>query len=287
MIPAQLLADIRKHHNLTPGAAKGSSFSRSMPVTASERPKFKSTGEGIENLEPTHEKEDAYDEDKSSHIKIADEEDDSGEEQIASALFVPHKTPHESPDRSRDGVQNIPRANEKRVANDADSQQWLEEHQVPSCALDNTYSSKDVLYRPSPPPALPQQPNVFPGSEKPISGRQDVSEVEKDSHDEDKHMIEGLNDDLGTTPTGCFKPSSQVPTEDKFRLHDHQQKPQQPLEAIELIPYRHQVGGHTTMWRFSKRAVCKQLNNRENEFYERVERYHPLLLDFLPRYAFS
>jgi hypothetical protein len=30
--------------------------------------------------------------------------------------------------------------------------------------------------------------------------------------------------------------------------------------------------------------VCKQLNNRENEFYERIERRHPEMLMFLPRY---
>jgi hypothetical protein len=286
-IPAQLLADIRKHHNLTPGAAKGSSFSRSIPVTASERPKFKSTGEGIGSLESTHEDQDAYDEAKSSHIKIADEEDDSGEEQIASALFVPHKTPQESPERSRDRLQSIPRANEQRLANDANSQQWLEEHTVPSRVLDKTYSAQeDAIYRPSPSLTLPQQPKMFPDSDKPISGPRDVSEIEKDYHDEGSHTTEGLNDDLDITPTGSFKPGSQVPSDDKPRLHDHQQKPKQPLEAIELIPYRHQVGGHTTMWRFSKRAVCKQLNNRENEFYERVERYHPLLLEFLPRYVY-
>jgi len=29
--------------------------------------------------------------------------------------------------------------------------------------------------------------------------------------------------------------------------------------------------------------VCKQLNNRENEFYETIERYHRDLLPFLPR----
>jgi hypothetical protein len=41
------------------------------------------------------------------------------------------------------------------------------------------------------------------------------------------------------------------------------------------------------VYRFSRRAVCKQLNNRENVFYETVERYHPELLDFMPRYAYS
>ena len=55
------------------------------------------------------------------------------------------------------------------------------------------------------------------------------------------------------------------------------------LEAVELKPYDHQVGGHSTVYRFSRRAVCKQLNNRENEFYETIERTHAELLHFLPR----
>jgi hypothetical protein len=67
--------------------------------------------------------------------------------------------------------------------------------------------------------------------------------------------------------------------------HEHQVKPKEPLDAIELIPYKHQVGGHTTIWRFSKRAVCKKLNNSENKFYEIVERDHPELLAFLPRFV--
>ncbi|KAI5291945.1 hypothetical protein KEM52_006731 [Ascosphaera acerosa] len=57
-----------------------------------------------------------------------------------------------------------------------------------------------------------------------------------------------------------------------------------PIGAVELKPYKHQVGGHTTVFRFSRRAICKQLNNRENIFYERIERRHPELLVFLPRY---
>ena len=56
-----------------------------------------------------------------------------------------------------------------------------------------------------------------------------------------------------------------------------------PLAAVELKPYDHQVGGHSTVYRFSRRAVCKQLNNRENEFYETIERTHAELLRFLPR----
>lgn len=54
--------------------------------------------------------------------------------------------------------------------------------------------------------------------------------------------------------------------------------------AVTLAPYKHQVGGHSTIFRFSRRAVCKQLNNQENEFYERVELSHPDMLKFMPRY---
>ena len=38
------------------------------------------------------------------------------------------------------------------------------------------------------------------------------------------------------------------------------------------------------MFRFSRRAVCKLLTSRENQFYESVEREHPALLSFVPQY---
>lgn len=57
----------------------------------------------------------------------------------------------------------------------------------------------------------------------------------------------------------------------------------QPPQAIELNPFNHQVGGHTALYRISRHAVCKKLNNRENKFYETVEQFHPELLDFMPR----
>ena len=63
-------------------------------------------------------------------------------------------------------------------------------------------------------------------------------------------------------------------------VHRHQPA----LGAVELKPFNHQVGGHSTVYSFSRQAVCKQLNSRENEFYETVEKFHPELLDFLPRY---
>ncbi|KAL6298743.1 hypothetical protein BKA93DRAFT_820220 [Sparassis latifolia] len=56
------------------------------------------------------------------------------------------------------------------------------------------------------------------------------------------------------------------------------------LPHIPLRPFRNQVGGHSAIYKFTKRAVCKPLVSRENLFYEAVEREAPPLLDFIPRY---
>ena len=58
----------------------------------------------------------------------------------------------------------------------------------------------------------------------------------------------------------------------------------EPPAVVQLQPYHNQVGGHNSIFQFSKRAVCKPLVGRENEFYEAVEREHPVLLAFIPQY---
>lgn len=54
--------------------------------------------------------------------------------------------------------------------------------------------------------------------------------------------------------------------------------------SVELTPFRHRVGGHTAIFRFSKRAVCKVLINQEDRWYEAVELRHDELLKFMPKY---
>lgn len=54
--------------------------------------------------------------------------------------------------------------------------------------------------------------------------------------------------------------------------------------TVELRPFKNKVGGHTAIFRFSKKAVCKALVNRENVWYEAVERKHLNLLKFMPKY---
>ncbi|OLL27069.1 putative inositol polyphosphate kinase, partial [Neolecta irregularis DAH-3] len=56
------------------------------------------------------------------------------------------------------------------------------------------------------------------------------------------------------------------------------------LASHDISPFESQVGGHTALFRFSRRAVCKPLAKRENEFYEIVEGRHRELLPFIPRY---
>ena len=101
-----------------------------------------------------------------------------------------------------------------------------------------------------------------------------ASETEFESGEEDILREEG--NDGETTPTTETQPPKYANRRRKSTLG-------QP-KAVVLDPYSHQVGGHSTMFRFSRQAVCKQLNNRENEFYERIEVRHPELLRFLPRY---
>lgn len=60
-------------------------------------------------------------------------------------------------------------------------------------------------------------------------------------------------------------------------------KPKYPL-AVELKPFKHKVGGHTAIFKFSEQAVCKVLLKRENIWYESIETYHEELLKFMPKY---
>ncbi|KAK9762743.1 inositol polyphosphate kinase kcs1, variant 2 [Basidiobolus ranarum] len=62
--------------------------------------------------------------------------------------------------------------------------------------------------------------------------------------------------------------------------------PDEPLysTSISLLPYRNQVGGHTPLLRFSRKALCKPLNVHERDFYEHIETHHPELLPFTAKY---
>ncbi|KAH7320809.1 hypothetical protein B0I35DRAFT_407848 [Stachybotrys elegans] len=189
------------------------------------------------------------------------EADESGEEKISSAVFLPHNDlPDSRPDDNKCAEPS--RARHRRSSSQAsNAHPWLVKADEPEPEIqdEDEEGVRDFVPR-----------------EKLQSSAQQVSCMDR----ADEAVVE---DDFEVKHPTASSTSRKV-TKHEDHVHDHQHQERQPVEAIELIPYKHQVGGHTTLWRFSRRAVCKQLNNRENEFYETIERYHRELLPFLPRY---
>lgn len=275
-MPPSLLADIRKHHNLTPGGQKGSSFSGSIPVPESERTQ-KTMTERQAAQESTEAEDDSYDELKLSHVKSMDEGNDSGEEQVFSALFVPHQTTHQAAERAAHGYESDVRLPPAQSSVEETTQQWFEEHTISSREVEEKNLVEDKTA--TTPSQLEARPSLVKQGTLPASEDGQNIVVEDDHDSTGTHATEHLHAALDT-----LKTKEPLANDHGQYVHDHQLEEAEPLYAIELKPYRHQVGGHTTMWKFSKRAVCKQLNNRENEIYERIEHYHPKLLKFMPRY---
>lgn len=129
--------------------------------------------------------------------------------------------------------------------------------------------------------------------EKRKEGINEPSEYNKDCEDVGSIMDlmvspvpSGLSlDDVLTTPYIDDYSSTSDDSDDVLETHSFSDyHPGYSPGVVELKPYKHQVGGHHTLFRFSKRAVCKPLVKRENEFYEAVELLHRDLLAFMPRY---
>ena len=194
------------------------------------------------------------------------EGDESGEEKISSAVFVPHHELSEARAHGRDASSIVGATGQRpRSLSQDEAHPWLVKADEPEPEISDDEEGKTGRL------------SHYRSRESLVSSRSDFAPDMSDDL-----AVEGeyeINNQLAQ----ALARSGVQHLED--HVHDHDQNIRQPLEAIELIPYKHQVGGHTTLWRFSRRAVCKQLNNRENEFYETIERYHRDLLSFLPRYV--
>jgi hypothetical protein len=275
-IPLRLLEEIRSFGNLTPGADRGTS---SLPTSAAE--KFEKTRATSEAPGITDYFQGRGDRQRES--SPGSEEDESEKEQIASALYYPHRqiqSPVQTPGKEErrkaesEGIQKGKLIGTGRVPTGWSTDEAVKTPEEVEISL-QSQDTNQCLHGDMPPAApFPQE------AEKPSSPELTTSVgSDYDSLVESSHSVAGdessATDDIGTTPTATpRRKESKPPTP----------QPPAPLGAVELKPYDHQVGGHSTVYRFSRRAVCKQLNNRENEFYETVERHHPDLLEFLPRY---
>lgn len=289
-VPQRLLEEIRNHHNLA--APFHDKFRSSHKATSADHGRIE-TASSQGRSAPSGENPDDHKGEGSLREKTAepDEEDDeeSDKEQISSALYYPHQAP--SPTALEDvGIDHDGQFKDPQYAGEpGNTNPGLPESPESETASENVdialqsrnksrYLHGDLQKARVPPTdatAITAIKAVESGTE---------SESEYESLDESARSTAGeyssLTDEAETTPTA-------TPVATRFmksRLPRVRRPPAVPLGAVELKPYNHQVGGHTTVFRFSKRAVCKQLSNRENEFYEVVECEHPDLLKFLPRY---
>ena len=280
-IPPRLLEEIRNFHNLaTPIHDKFRSAQfRSTDLSQREgEPKILSRGQG-----DSISREDA---DLLLEAKAKfDENEDEESEHISSILYNPHQAP--SPDALEDvSIENARKTKDSLI----DLETQLPAPALP--ATDDDENDKDVdialqvhnknryFHGDLSKAQLPQKEIVKPLA--PESEFSSASESEYESQDENRpSMVQdyaSLTDDAEATPRAS-------PNTRKSFLASRSRKSRRgPIGAVELKPFNHQVGGHTNLFRFSKRAVCKQLSKRENEFYEVVERQHPELLKFLPKY---
>lgn len=273
-LPRSLLEEIRNFH-LTPGGRHGSSFSKSIPTQYSERNREYFQKDPHVQVSPTQSFE------QEGHDKQKYEAEEEENEQISSAVYFPHERTvpegvddlQQFPEGPNDvpPVQlSVPEKGHELVLVPQDRSSPEKEISHVDISLRSKNENK-VLYGDihSPRENVPEKPLST------ISETDSAHEYEAPSADESQYSAsEDFPFDDSRTPTATPRQRS--------RLLSHSRLPG-PLGAVELKPYRHQVGGHTTVFRFSRRAVCKQLNNRENEFYERIERRHPDMLVFLPK----
>ncbi|KAF3005674.1 hypothetical protein E8E13_004627 [Curvularia kusanoi] len=292
-LPNSLLEEIRNFTNLTPGAVPGSSMSRSLP--ASVLHKLHAHATGVQGSQ-SHEEPSDYFQSKTTESAdgspASEEDEDSEREQISSALYFPHRqhkatqppTPAEDTRRPEvDASRDRTSIHVGKVPKGWDAGEAVQTPEEVEISL-QSQDTNQCLHGDIAATASVQKENDKPLTSASADAASAESESEYESLAESTQSLLGYEssatDDLGTTPT-----AANIKQEQKsVNVPAPVTQPPAPLGAVELKPYNHQVGGHSTVYRFSRRAVCKQLNNRENEFYETVERHHPELLDFLPRY---
>ncbi|KAJ5952105.1 Major facilitator superfamily domain general substrate transporter [Penicillium vulpinum] len=283
-LPRSLLEEIRNFH-LTPGGGHGSSFSKSIPTQYSERTRDYFQEDPNLEISPLN----SFEEEERGSGRIAVEEEEN--EQISSAVYFPHERTvpdgvdnlqefSDSPDVQPGQLSTVEKGHELMLVPKERSDSPEEEISHVDISL-RSKNDRSILHGDihSPQKTLPEkQIPLSTISECSWDSTYD-SEAEQPSADE---SVQSANEESNLTDEA--ETPTATPTQRSRLLSRPKPPPPKPLGAVELKPYRHQVGGHTTVFRFSRRAVCKQLNNRENEFYERIERRHPEMLVFLPKY---
>ncbi|KAL8857441.1 MAG: hypothetical protein Q9178_005935 [Gyalolechia marmorata] len=297
--PQQASDDLKKpiHHD----AAREDLHQHELTIPKKAKPEARKMQVQQQPTTPNHEVVPAKDEARISDIPEAEasaeqgqseisaereNEEDSDKEEISSALYYPHQAP--SPDAlegrevaraasfSKLGLSNLERPLEPEAAGDYEDGTRSDEVDI---AL-QSQNQQRYLHGDLPKAKIFQDDVPYFDS-----GLSSASESEYESLDESGRSISGDEGNLLANAELTPKASpGTFPTFLRSKPRKGRTRPAAPFGAVELKPYTHQVGGHSTVYKFSKRAVCKPLSNRENEFYEVIESQHPELLKFLPRY---
>ncbi|KAL8830677.1 MAG: hypothetical protein Q9170_005629 [Blastenia crenularia] len=285
-IPSALLSEIREHRLAIPvGSRDDSRKPQSLQSTVlplSQEPSLKEQAQGPTVSDPRS----VTGIELPEAIQEGEADEDSDKEEISSALYYPHEAP--SPD-TLEGFDDVQRASAQGPA--TNNLEVLGEPELPIDRDDETPSEEvDIalqsqnkqryLHGDLPKAGIPHEDALALDS-----GLSSASDSEYESLDEGTRSISGdernFQTDSETTPKAS---PGAIPSILRSKSGKGLARPAALFGAVELKPYTHQVGGHSTVYKFSKRAVCKPLSNRENEFYEVIEHQHPELLKFLPRY---
>jgi len=255
-LPLGLLEEIRNHHHIAPGQTRKIPYAKVAPSRDVDR---------VRSLDRV--------------LKEADDEE-SDREHISSATYFPHQgvvlgdSPTDEPEaQKRPRTEAGPPRNSEQKKGGEDVQIALRRDDTSDCLHGDLSLTRE-----------PSAHDLETQGKHAQAQERLASDSEYESGYSTAEYDSQVSDEEELTPTAT--PTSKSTLAQQKRIHQRRQsqpQPPAPVGAVELKPYRHQVGGHTTVYRFSRRAVCKQLNSKENMFYETVERHHPELLGFMPR----
>ena len=283
VLPLRLLEDIRNHGSVpsTPCEAIGKLPEGLRRASETSRPKVR------DSLYDKVNDQSSDDNFPSRHTPEAksdggafEDEYEAENEQIFSATYYPHHAPSPEALEDTDPDQTSPfESCDDAIKVESSSISSVdEEYPIASVETPATLQEQEVkpsLHESYARSRTPSERHRIGPTE---SGTSSASETDYESWDDTTRSDRG--DESGVTDGGEITPTATPKGPATFTRPKLRSK---PLRAVELRPYKHQVGGHTHVYSFSKQAICKQLNNRENEFYEVVERRHPELLKFMPR----
>lgn len=286
MLPANLLSEIREHQLTIPTSTTTDSRKLRSPQMTST-PTQDTAGDLDVDAVKSSTVDKLTEQRRPETIAEVEGEEDSDKEEILSALYYPHQAP--SPDtlehitdmRSPSVIKNTQKDGRDSMNQEAAT---TEEDDSLSEEVDIALQSqnKQRYLHGDLPKTSASSDDTLAFDSASESDYESLDEGWRSTSGDERPSVDGDGDgdDDGTTPKAS---PGTIPTFLRSRSRRRRGRLAAPFGVVELKPYSHQVGGHSTVYKFSKRAVCKPLSNRENEFYEVIEHDHPELLKFLPK----